>query len=235
MAGKRKTYAPRELKDLTGAVVVWLWIFIAMLAADSAALAFQVRALAGLGPQLDFPTHMPRPVALLAVLIGLLELLTLLVMVVSGFLSLKWIYRADANAHTLTKGLTISPPWAVGFFFVPFLYLVRPYQAVREIWQVSTRPQGWRGRSDPAVLRWWWGLWLGGNFVDYFASIVEKDRGTAHGLLVGYGALLAAKALHLIANLFFMVIVVQIRTRQARALAAHAMSLDEEPAQSWLP
>lgn len=76
-----------------------------------------------------------------------------------------WIYRASANAHALSDEMTISPGWAVGWYFVPFMNLVRPYQAMREIWLASHFRGNWHGESAPAILGWWWGLWIVTNIL----------------------------------------------------------------------
>ena len=76
-----------------------------------------------------------------------------------------WIYRASANAHVLSDEMTITPGWAVGWYFVPFMNLVRPYQAMREIWLASHFRGNWHGESAPAILGWWWGLWIVTNIL----------------------------------------------------------------------
>ena len=79
---------------------------------------------------------------------------------VAGFLILKWIYRTSRNAHSAAAGLPISPPWSVGWYFVPFANLWKPFQALRQTWQVSTDPADWAAVGTPRRLRWWWGLLL---------------------------------------------------------------------------
>ena len=76
-----------------------------------------------------------------------------------------WIYRASANAHALSDEMTITPGWAVGWYFVPFMNLVRPYQAMREIWLASHFRGNWHGEPAPAILGWWWGLWIVTNIL----------------------------------------------------------------------
>ena len=68
---------------------------------------------------------------------------------------LMWLYRASENVHTVRGGsLEFTPGGAVGSFFIPFLNLVQPYRAVREVWLAS----------DPSVL-----------------PPVPMDRGTSTG------------------------------------------------------
>lgn len=76
-----------------------------------------------------------------------------------------WIYRASANAHALSGEMDISPGWAVGWYFVPFANLVKPFQAMRETWMASHYRTGWQGESSPPLLFAWWGLWLATNVI----------------------------------------------------------------------
>jgi hypothetical protein len=76
-------------------------------------------------------------------------------------LVLRWIYLASANAHALVgDGMRFKPGWAVGWYFIPVANLWKPYQAMKEIWQVSSGRPDWKKMPAPAVMRWWWGLWL---------------------------------------------------------------------------
>jgi len=74
-----------------------------------------------------------------------------------------WIYRANANAHALSSGMTIRPGWAVGWFFVPFANLVMPYQAMKETWRESHEAAGLLEEAQSPIVGWWWGLWIAGN------------------------------------------------------------------------
>ena len=45
-----------------------------------------------------------------------------------------WIHRANRNARALgTQGMRFTPGWCVGWWFIPFMNLYKPYQAVSEI------------------------------------------------------------------------------------------------------
>jgi hypothetical protein len=139
-----------EFKDpsrLTRVAVICLWIY---LACDTAF---------GLATLFSYVTNPdPDPLELgIADLIGLADFVTVIVcFVVVGC----WIYRVSANAHVISDDMTISPGWAVGWYFVPFANLVKPYQGMKEAWMASHFRDNWHGEPTPALLGWWWGLWL---------------------------------------------------------------------------
>lgn len=89
-----------------------------------------------------------------------ISIVMLVVMIVCLIALLVWLYAVHANLPALgATALDFTPGWAVGWFFVPIANLVKPYQAVCEVWK----------NSDPALLAnaltastavvgWWWGL-----------------------------------------------------------------------------
>ncbi|HEU5116180.1 MAG TPA: DUF4328 domain-containing protein, partial [Isosphaeraceae bacterium] len=85
----------------------------------------------------------------------------LVVFLVTAITFLKWIYRANLNSRGFgAQNMQFSPRGAVGYYFVPFVNLVRPYQAMKEIWQISHGPSHWQANPGSALLGWWWALWL---------------------------------------------------------------------------
>lgn len=72
----------------------------------------------------------------------------------------RWIYRASVNAHAIVPGDRISPPWSVGWFFIPFANLWMPAKAMGQTWRATFTPDRWRTGPTPDTLRWWWGMWL---------------------------------------------------------------------------
>jgi hypothetical protein len=85
---------------------------------------------------------------------------------------LMWEHRAHRNLPSLgATGLEFSPRGAVGWYFVPFLNLFKPYQVMREIYNASQPDPsdessiGWRGRNAPFGVKTWWALFLFMNFV----------------------------------------------------------------------
>lgn len=121
---------------------------------------------------------------LLALYGGLYFIIYLGVAIVSAV----WIYRVSANAHTLAYGLTISPAWAVGWYFVPVANLWKPFQGLNEAWRASVATHAWRTEATPGLLRWWWGLWLGTNVLSTVVSRMPADGDGYYQMSIVSGA-----------------------------------------------
>lgn len=84
-----------------------------------------------------------------------------LIYIVSGIWILRWIYVACSNARSLAAGpVKFSPGWSVGWYFIPFLNLWKPYQAMKEIWRVSANPGNPDIGDDSGLLSLWWFLYI---------------------------------------------------------------------------
>lgn len=91
----------------------------------------------------------------------------LLVFIVSGFLILRWIHRANSIARQLgAQGMRFTPGWSIGYYFIPILSLWKPYQAMQEIWQASHNPKNWSAVQPSSILGLWWFFWLAKNIFD---------------------------------------------------------------------
>jgi hypothetical protein len=82
---------------------------------------------------------------------------------------LAWLSRSVANAPALGAGIPPSSPRAaIGWWFVPFANLVKPYQIVKDLYErvaLMGDPRRW----TRLVLAWWL-LYLLGNLVGNVGS-----------------------------------------------------------------
>jgi hypothetical protein len=92
----------------------------------------------------------------------------LVVFAVTAIVWCVWQHLAQRNAIELAYGkLEFTPGWAVGWWFVPFANLVKPFQTVRELWKASHGGHNGRVVATWSVIGWWWALWL-------IASVLER-------------------------------------------------------------
>ena len=98
----------------------------------------------------------------------------LILFIILGINFLRWIYRANKNLGELSgEHMDFTPGWSVGWYFVPIANLFKPFQAMKEIWEVSHNNQD----DSNMLLGIWWNLWLISNFIGEmtFKSILTTD------------------------------------------------------------
>jgi len=172
MAGRAAaSYAParaprgfaKEPTTLTGFLKVMLWITLG-LSSTGVLLAILSLATGNAAQALE------DELTATDVAEALLGLAQLAVFIVTGVVFLMWIHRANRNARALgAEGMTFTPGWSVGWYFVPILCLWKPYQAMKEIWQASQNPRAWTTQEVSPIVSRWWALWLLSNFLGQLA------------------------------------------------------------------
>lgn len=115
----------------------------------------------GADPYLDFgAASSAYSIAVLG--ISLAQFFGLIVSVV--FVSM-WTYRAMKNLHIVRAvAATMSPGWAVGWYFIPFANLWKPFEGMQQIWRESHRLAG-RPEKILAYVGWWWATWVISNIL----------------------------------------------------------------------
>jgi hypothetical protein len=93
-------------------------------------------------------------------LVAMSSVAELLVLLVSGFLCLRWIHRMAHNARVRAAYMQYTPGWSIGWYFVPIANWWKPYRAMQEIWGESEKQAGERGVNAGVLLGWWWTLWI---------------------------------------------------------------------------
>jgi hypothetical protein len=124
------------------------------------------------------------PLALAAMLIYLAFTLLFVASVVVVAL---WIHRAHANLRDAgVDGLEFTPGWAVGWYFIPFANLIKPFQAMRELWNASHGEHDSFGGAAPAEVKAWWAAWIVGNILSNVGTrILLMGEGGPSSLTVG--------------------------------------------------
>lgn len=141
------------------------YLLFGCLALNFAAIVTALEQHALLGPVAAAAVLPPAPAANGArhAALGVLQLLAF---IATGTVWLLWLHQAYRNLRLVgTKRSRFTARWAVGYWFVPFLNFVRPYQIVKELWQRSESlndRDSFTGLPAPALLPWWWGTYLTG-------------------------------------------------------------------------
>lgn len=81
--------------------------------------------------------------------------------IITGIVFLRWIYFSNLNSRSLgASGMQFTPGWSIGYYFVPFLHIYKPYIAMKEIWKTSKDPKNWEMVKTPSLFPQWWTLWI---------------------------------------------------------------------------
>jgi len=172
-------------------------------------------SLPELTPNQDFSDN-PAGAAVL-LLSGLFGLITIVIYIATAVTFLMWLYRSGNNLPAFGVGkrqIGYSPGWAVGSFFVPFVNLVVPYRAVREVWQKSEPPSTVSfsyAVSPPGFFPAWWGFWIASNIANnahFRMTMADAPRDVT--AMVG----IVGEVLSIVAAVFAIMVVREIDRRQ---------------------
>ena len=157
-----------------------LWLFVAVAALTVVAELLEVAGTV----DIEYDT------SALALSVALVYMLYSLAFFACVVLVAMWIHRAHANLQEAgTTGLEFTPGWAVGWYFVPFLNLFKPFQAMRELWSASHAEADRFSGEAPTEIKLWWGAWIVGNILGSISTRILLTEGG------GAGAVTAAHVL----------------------------------------
>ncbi len=117
-------------------------------------------------------------------LIGLAAILEGLLRILSIVFFLIWEYRSFNNLSALkARNLEFSPGWSVGWWFIPFANLVKPFQAIRELWNESDPDFDeeavfhYAGGGTPEVVGFWWATFLISGIINNISNKMTDSAG----------------------------------------------------------
>jgi hypothetical protein len=154
---------PRNPRTITRVLTVMLWISIILdvIAVGSGFMEFSL--LQQIEARTEDLTDAANASDLRQRIIGLAQVV---LFVATAIVFLRWVYILNDNKRRFkASGLGFTPGWAVGWFFVPVFWFWKPYQAMRELWQVSTDPKKWQSQRPGYLLPLWWFFWVANNFL----------------------------------------------------------------------
>jgi Cof subfamily protein (haloacid dehalogenase superfamily) len=97
---------------------------------------------------------------------------SLAVSLLAAIAFLAWLSRTIDNTPVLRGGVpSVTPRWSIGWWFVPFANLVKPYQIVREVH--DRMATGGTSSGDWIVLAWWIAFLIG-RAITLMAQLISK-------------------------------------------------------------
>ena len=129
---------------------------------------------------------------------------------------LMWFSRAYSNLPALGMAeRRYGQGWSIGAWFVPILNLFRPKQIANDTWRA-----GEQVAHLPALLNWWWALWLVSSIADNISFRASLRGDTAMELQATAAAALVSDVLTIPAGLLAIGAVRMITRRQEERAAA---------------
>lgn len=123
----------------------------------------------------------------LTIATGLAGLVYLATYIVSGIVTLFWLYGAARNAKAIRPSIEFTPGWAVGWYFVPVANLFKPYEVLRDIWIAGKgKVNGVYPKGTPRLVIWWL-CNIGGGLLTGIASRMGADMAQFPAILSAIG------------------------------------------------
>ena len=124
----------------------------------------------------------------LTMAVALIYLAYLVAMIGCVVLVCLWIHRAHSNLHQAgLDGLEFTPGWAVGWYFIPFANLVKPYGAMRELWHASHGESGAFDAPAPSMINYWWAAWIIGNILSNIGTQISLRDPASYSTALLFG------------------------------------------------
>lgn len=142
-----------------------------------------------------------------------------------------WFRRAYRNLPGLgRRDLRFKRGWAIGAWFVPLMNLVRPKQIANDIWRGSSGPDGvepservpphWTQRPVPALLHWWWFVYVVGGIGGNITARALFGAHTLADQISASTASVVSDAIDILAAILAILVVRALTARQEAAIAA---------------
>ncbi len=183
------------------------------------------------------PETMYRDQSLWLVAHDLLSSVRALLYLVGVVFFLVWLHRANKNLLALKPDhLEYTAGWAVGWWFVPFANLVKPFQVVREVWcesdsELSEGPSFLTSslHTAPSYMGFWWAAFLLmgflGNLTRFFGSSQAQND-----LYMRLYVLAAFDGMIIVACLLVLYLILDVSSRQnQRVTKLEPMLLSTSP------
>ncbi|MGE3169891.1 MAG: DUF4328 domain-containing protein [Pyrinomonadaceae bacterium] len=177
------------------------------------------------------------PMSLWLMLQSLIALVQVPIYIATVVFFLMWLYRAHSNLSVLRPtNLQFTPGWTVGWWFIPFANLVKPFQAVREVWwesspDVDDEPVFLSAslHSAPVYMGLWWAFWIISNVLSNINARVFDPEDMTTVTLSGYLFILTGVTSAIAAGLAIYVVKDTTDRQGQRALAVAQLSRNEPP------
>lgn len=167
---------------------------------------------------IDLAAETPSP---MTALYGAALIANMVVTIATIILFAMWIYRAAANIVAAEVfGFDYTPGWAVGWYFIPFANLVKPFAAMRQIWNASHGEEGNALDRGNGLLAAWWATWLISNIAANVSLRMGLQAESVDTLRLGIQIGAFSSVVSLICYPLALMLVTRITSAQKERLTA---------------
>jgi hypothetical protein len=205
-----------NLSRLSNRLIPMAWVTCALALLISFFSWMEISALRGLDPSDAYSWDVDYIDPTTTLIAGATSILYLVAFVVAGFFSLRWVYRANSNAHCLSADFGMSPGSNVGWFFVPIATWWKPYEGVRDVWKISANPNDPASTERPPLLVKWWTFWLVTNIAGTISFRLELSATTVGTAILADAFDILSSIALVPATYYFLAVVRDITDKQGR-------------------
>ncbi len=157
---------------------------------------------------------------------GIRGIAALTILVVTSIFFGMFVIRAHHNVRGFgAEGMTITPGWAFGYFFVPILGLFKPYLAMSELWRASQSPSQWLNLSK-GLVPLWWTIWIISSILGQISFRLSMAADTVPLIIGSTWVALVDDVLDV--PLCFVAMFMLMRIQRSQAEWAKSPTTDEE-------
>ncbi len=111
--------------------------------------------------------------------VSIVAIFQIIMFSISVIVFIFWFRRAYYNLHCRISNCSYKEGWAVGSWFVPILFLFRPFQIMKELWEKTNTIQSERDKNNDIdastkILGIWWTLWIIRYLLTYIFVQVKR-------------------------------------------------------------
>lgn len=138
--------------------------------------------------------------------------INVLLLLLSSIFFLVWLYRAYDNLYKLgVYGLSCTPGWAIGYWFIPIVSLYKPYVVVNEVWEETQDhilPKNEKGNIErSSIVGLWWFLYIFNIICSYVVTIFLSGHSSIDGLMYLTGGLIFSNSITIILKIVTLVMI----------------------------
>ncbi|HYR31180.1 MAG TPA: DUF4328 domain-containing protein [Gemmatimonadales bacterium] len=153
-------------------------------------------------------------------------LLKLVAFTGAGIAWLLWLHRMYGNLALVgSKRSRFTRAWAVGYWFIPLVNLVRAYQVMKDLWLRSDSlndRDAYDSLPAPAFLTGWWGMSVSWVVLGVLITLMARDARTDFERINATDLRMLVSAVGVIAGVLAIKVVREIDRRQRLLVASPA-------------